>query len=180
MKLPKIGLRNIKTSVAVAICLLLALPAWAFDLLPGYWALLGPTNAVVATILCMQHSIESSWQVGCTRLLGTLVGGLAGCGVMFLQRYLPHKALLVPIIALGVMLLIWFCLLIKQPAACNVTVIIFCIVVLMDPQPGAERYISALFRMLETAVGILVAVGVNYLLPGERRRDSDPAPEKKA
>ncbi len=178
MKLPKIGLRNIKTSVAVAVCLLLFLPGWCLDLLPGYWALLGPVNAVVATILCMQHSIESSWQVGLTRLLGTLVGGVAGCGVMFAQRWLPHDWLLVPIIGLGVMVLIWFCLLIGQPTACNVTVIIFCIVVLMEPQPGAERYISALFRMLETAVGILVAVGVNYLLPGERIHDDDPVPEK--
>lgn len=171
MKIPKIGLRNIKTSVAVAVCLLLFLPAWAFDALPGYWALLGPVNAVVATILCMQHSIESSWQVGLTRLLGTLIGGVAGCGAMLLQQFLPHQGLLVPVIALGVMVLIWFCLLIRKPDACTVTVIVFCIVVLMKPQPGAERYVSALFRMLETAVGILVAVGVNYLLPGERPRE---------
>ena len=179
MKLPKIGLRNIKTALAVAICLLLFLPFWVDDALTGYWALIGPTNAVVAAILCMQHSIESSWRVGLVRLLGTLIGGIAGCAVITLQHYLPHNALLIPIVAVCVVVLIWFCLLIKQPMACNVTCIIFCIIVLMSPQPGAERYLSAIFRMAETAVGILVAVGVNYLLPGERIRDNDPVPEKK-
>ena len=168
-KIPKIGLRNLKTAIAVVICLLIFLPFWVDkSALEGYWVLVGPLNAVVAAILCMQHSVESSWQVGLTRLLGTLIGGIAGCIVITIQHYLPHNALMVPIIGVGIMLLIWFCLLIRQPLACNVTCIIFCIIVLMTPQPGAERYVSALSRMAETAVGILVAVGVNFLLPGDR------------
>lgn len=179
MKLPKIGLRNIKTALAVVLCLLIFLPFWeeSFEL-SGYWTLIGPANAVVAAILCMQHSIESSWRVGGVRLLGTLIGGVWGCTVITIHHYIPYTWAFILMIGLSIVLLIWFCLLIKKPMACNVACIIFCLVVLAAPQPGAERYLMALFRMAETAVGIAVSVLVNVLLPGERKRDSDPAPGK--
>lgn len=174
MKIPKIGLRNIKTALAVVLCLLILLPFWDYNSqLSGYWSLIGAVNAVVAAILCMQHSIESSWQVGLVRLLGTLIGGVWGCAVITIHHYIPYTWALIAMIGISIVLLIWFCLLIRQPLACNITCIIFCIVVLMAPQPGAERYLMALFRMGETAVGIFVSVLVNLILPGERKKDAD-------
>ena len=179
MKIPKIGLRNLKTALAVVVCLLLFLPFWGYEsTLTGYWELIGPVNAVVAAILCMQHSIESSWRVGGVRLLGTLIGGVWGCAIMTVHAYVPSTPLLILLMGLSIIVIIWFCLLIKKPMACNVACIIFCLVVLVPTQPGLYRYLSALARMGETAVGIVVAVIINFLLPGERLRDDDPIPKK--
>ncbi len=169
MKIPKIGLRNIKTALAVVLCLIILFPFWNHNTqLNGYWDLIGATNAVIAAIICMQNSIESSWKIGLDRMIGTVIGGVWGCIIITLHHQIPYNAALVAMIGLSIIFLIWFCLLIGRPGACNLACIVFCVVVLTTPQDGAERYMMALFRMGETAMGIIISVLINYLLPGEQ------------
>ena len=56
----------------------------------------------------------------------------------------------------------------KAPGWC-VTVNLVCVVILNHG--GPERYFYTLFRVMETIVGIVVAVGINHLLP-DRRKDA--------
>ena len=84
--------------------------------------------------------------------------------------------MLVLLLGLSMVLVIWFCNLIKKPLACGIGCIVCCIVVLTQADSGPERYLSALSRMMETAVGILVSIGVNRLLPGLPPDQEDTPP----
>ena len=64
----KPGMRIVKTSVAVAICLLIA---YAFS----YYL---PFYASIAAVLVMKSTPEQSFRYGLDRLIGTLWGGLLG------------------------------------------------------------------------------------------------------
>ena len=76
-KLPKIGMRIVKSALAVFVCLLI-------DRLRGGM----PFYAAIAAILCMQPDVANSLKTAANRVIGTLVGGLAGrrLGELFQQR----------------------------------------------------------------------------------------------
>lgn len=65
-KLPKIGMRIVKSALAVFVCLLI-------DRLRGGM----PFYAAIAAILCMQPDVANSLKTAANRVIGTLVGGLA-------------------------------------------------------------------------------------------------------
>ena len=165
--IPHVGLRTIKTALAVMICTAIFLP---FHLLQDQnsdpWSLIGPLNACVAAIICMQSSIEDSWQQGFIRLRGTAIGGMVGIVVISLYLLFPYPPLLIPLLGLSTVAIIWFCNLIKRPRACGLGCIVCCIVILSPADSGIERYLTALARMGETAVGILISILINRLLPG--------------
>jgi uncharacterized membrane protein YgaE (UPF0421/DUF939 family) len=160
-------------------CLTVFLP---FQLYRGQldqpWSLIGPVNACVAAIICMQSSLEDSWKQGFIRLRGTAIGGIVGLGTIFLYILLPYPLALIVLLGLAIILIIWFCNLIHKPRACGIGCIVCCIVVLTQSDSGLERYLAALARMVETAAGILISLGINRLLPGPRpTEEEDPASE---
>ena len=63
LDIPNLGYRNIKTSLAVLICLLLMPKS---------------LNAPIASIISMQSTVEDSVEIGLNRLIGTFLGGLLG------------------------------------------------------------------------------------------------------
>ena len=78
--IPHIGMRTIKTAVAVTLSYLIFVP---FGLLynesyPGVLGYLGPLYACIPCVVCMQSSLEQTLQVGLARFLGVLVGALIG------------------------------------------------------------------------------------------------------
>lgn len=165
--IPHVGLRTIKTALAVMVCLAVFLPFQLFrEEMTEPWSLFGPVNACVAAIICMQSSMEDSWQQGFIRLRGTAIGGVVGLGVISLYILLPYPPVLILLLGLSIVAIIWFCNLIHKPRACGIGCIVCCIVVLTQSDSGLERYLSALARMVETALGILISIGINRLLPG--------------
>ena len=78
--LPRIGMRTIKTAVAVTLSYLIFVP---FGLLynenyPGVLGYIGPLYACIPCVVCMQSSLEQTFQVGLSRFLGVLVGAVIG------------------------------------------------------------------------------------------------------
>ena len=59
------------------------------------------------------------------------------------------------------------CLLIKRPTACGMACILPC-VILITGVTGVTRYYYAAARMIETIVGLLVALAINAALPDHR------------
>lgn len=176
---PGVGLRTIKTALAVMICAAIFLPfhIWQ-DQIAEPWSLLGPLNACVAAIICMQSSIEDSWQQGFIRLRGTAVGGAVGLLVLTLYILFPYPLLLIPLLGASTVGIIWFCNLIRKPRACGIGCIVCCIIVFSPADSGLEHYLSAVSRMLETTVGILVSICINRWLPGlpPAQQDGDEQP----
>ena len=80
--MPKIGMRMIKTSIAVAICLLIYL-------LRGKQGV--PVFSTIAAMICMQPYVENSKTVAFNRIIGTLTGAVMGLVVVYLTQWIPPK-----------------------------------------------------------------------------------------
>ena len=169
---PGVGMRNVKTAVAVVVCFLIFLPFWSSSS-GGERTLIGPFYACIAAVICMQSSVEQSVRQGVSRLIGTAIGGGVGLLVLLVDDLLEIPLLTGLILGGGVVLVIWLCNVIHRPSACSIGCVVLCVV--MINHSGTERYLYTLARMGETAVGIVVAILVNRFLPDRRRGRGDGA-----
>ena len=153
--LPKIGLRNIKTAFAAALC------AFVY-----YFLDRSPAFACIGAIFGMGSDLAQSKQHGGNRLFGTLIGGLLGMLLfhIYLQFYPDgrYTLWLVLFTFVGVVALIWLCQIFwlggVQPGG-----VVLCIILFNTP---AETYISyALNRIFDTAVGVIIALIISYFFP---------------
>ena len=171
-KIPKVGMRTVKTAVAVMLSYLVFVP---FDLMyreehGGIWGQMGPLYACIACVVCMQSSLGQTIRQGVSRLIGVAAGGVLGVLALTLGPVLSHPA--VQTLTLGAVCVagIWTGLLLKRPAACPMACIVPC-VILIGGHTGVERYYYAAARIIETVVGVAIAFGVNALLPDHRRAE---------
>ena len=152
----KIGMRNIKTATAAALCALV----YSFtDHSPAF--------ACIGAIFGMGSSLENSKLNGGNRFFGTIIGGLIGMALFrFHLIFYPEGGitwLLIPLVFIGTVVLILLCQTFWvggiQPGG-----VVLCIVLFNTP---VDSYVSyALFRMFDTGVGVLAALVVNSLFPG--------------
>ena len=179
--IPHVGLRTIKTALAVMVCVAVFLPFHMLQDDPSDpWSMVGPLNACVAAIICMQSSIEDSWQQGFIRLRGTAIGGVVGILMITIYLFFPYPVLLIPMLGASTVIVIWFCNFIHKPRACGLGCIVCCIVILYPAETGLQHYLSALARMGETAAGILISLFINRLLPGLPPPESDKSQSQTA
>ncbi|MDD3347986.1 aromatic acid exporter family protein [Oscillibacter sp.] len=153
---PKIGMRNLKTSLAAALC---ALVYYFFDRSPAF--------ACIGAIFGMGSDLEQSKLHGGNRLFGTMIGGLLGMALfrVYLIFYPEggRSLLLVPLVFIGTVLLIILCQFFwvggVQPGG-----VVLCILLFNTP---VDSYVSyALNRIFDTAIGVLAALAVNSMFPG--------------
>lgn len=156
-RIPRIGMRNVKTSVAVAICALIY----------AFFPTRSPAFACIGAIFGMGSDLQNSKLHGGNRFFGTIIGGVIG--IVLFRIYLifypqgGHTWLLVPLSFVGTMILIVLCQMFwvggVQPGG-----VVMCIVLFNTP---VENYIPyALNRMFDTGVGVIVALLVNSFFPG--------------
>ena len=178
---PKLGMRIVKTALAMLITLILC------DLILGRLILrwswqesLGiSTFAVIAAVITIQRSIVATFRVGIERFLGTLIG-VAG-GLLFLSvtvwafSTLPDFLLafvFYTLITLGTLLVIYLCKIIKFASGSIVCVMVF--VGIMFAIGSDNPFTDALWRTVGTLIGVIIAVLVNVLIfPPNPRRCGD-------
>lgn len=154
-----LGMRSIKTGIAVALCALGGV-FWQMRTFLQTSTLDRMTVfACAAAIVCLRESIENSLKFGALRLAGTGIGGAVGIAFLYLKR---ERWLIVPLTFIGVVLCIFFCNRLRIADASALSCIVFCIVLMTDMD--TTPYLYALFRIASTAVGVIVAVSVNMLL----------------
>lgn len=141
-----IGMRILKTALAVAICVFLS------QLLHLEY----PFYVVIAAIISMESSITSSFKAGRNRLAGTLVGALTGLLFATLQ---PGNALLC---GLGTIVLIYVCEKFHWNNSITIAGIVF--IAIMVNLDGRSPVLYGLNRILDTTIGISVALLINYLI----------------
>ena len=171
------GWRTIKTAVAVMISFAIFLPWWDYSLAQpsGPFQELGPFSACIAAVICMQASVHASVLQGLSRIVGTLVGGGTGLMAVLLNNRLPGPLASTVIFGFFVCLTIWLCSLMRQPGACSLAAVVCCAVMFSHSGSGTEAVFYTVSRMLETAVGIVVAVAVNRVLPTPKPPDQEAA-----
>lgn len=163
--MPKVGLRIIKSSLAVFIC-------FAVDSLrPGGL----PFYSAIAAILCMQPDVKNSLRVAVNRTIGTLTGGVYG--IIFLCAIHQIPALGTGLaramcLSLSLIPLMYLTVLMKKTAATYITCVVFLSVTVIH---GADAvpYMFALNRILDTLIGIFVSLAVNAL-PFLKNRQEPP------
>lgn len=173
VKIPSVGMRTVKTAVAVMLSYLVFVP---FGLLykaelGGVWGQMGPMYACIACVVCMQSSLGQTMQQGISRFIGVAVGGALGALILALgevARQPLAKAVLLGLVCVSG---IWICLLIQRPAACAMACIVPCVILIND-MVGVERYYYAAARIIETVVGVTIAFAVNAILPDHRPEEA--------
>jgi uncharacterized membrane protein YgaE (UPF0421/DUF939 family) len=155
----QIGMRNIKTAAAATIC------AFVYFLIDR-----NPTFACIGAIFGVGKDIPHSWLNGGNRLFGTIFGGLIGMGLFSIYiRFYPEGGLhplILLLLFVGVILLILVSLLFNWPGAIQPGGVMLCI--LLFNQPVETYVVYSLNRIFDTGIGVLIAMGVNLLLPRER------------
>ncbi len=164
--MPKIGMRMIKSAVAVFLCFLV------YPLRGGEG---GPFYSAVAAIICMQPSVSGSVKLSFDRTVATLFGGLAGMLLLMAERGLYYDApqlIKYLIIAVCIIPLIYLSILVKMPAAASITCVVF-LSTTVTHASDANVYLFALNRVIDTLIGIFVSLAVNAVqLPIRKRKDT--------
>lgn len=164
-RFPPVGMRIWKTVIAVVISSMLGV---VLDIHPFY--------TIIAAILCMQPDREQSIKKGGIRLIGTGVGGVFAVAVLLLIDFTPLESFSVPyylMISLFVLPLIYTNVVLKTEASSYITCVAFFSIVLSHFEAD-NHYLFALQRMLETAVGVVISLGVNMVMGKREEEDAKP------
>lgn len=160
-----VGMRIIKTVVAVFLCGLLA-----------YLRNTSALFSMFAALFCIQRSTGKTIESSINRVLGTLVGGVVGVLTVYamdtlnilhihLLRYFLMSLLLIPVIK--------FALFLKKPDIAGMAcVVVMCLVA----EPGDKPAVYSIERLFETAVGVALACGIDMLLPHQPLPQEVPLP----
>ncbi|ERI95663.1 hypothetical protein HMPREF1982_00137 [Clostridiales bacterium oral taxon 876 str. F0540] len=156
IRIKKIGMRNIKTAIAVVISVIIS------KLLKMEY----PFYIAIASIISMQSSVEASFKAGRNRMLGTLIGAIVG---FFLSSINPGNIIL---IGLGIIAVIYLCSIFNWEQSTSIACVVFCAI--MMNLKGSSPFLYSVNRLLDTFIGIIVAVGVNYFIsPPKDIKDVD-------
>ncbi|MBQ8654288.1 MAG: FUSC family protein [Clostridia bacterium] len=154
-----VGQRNIKTAIAATLCALIY-----------YLVDRNPTFACIGAIFGLGSDMSNSKLNGGNRFFGTLFGGVLG--MLLFRIYIAfypqagHHPLLLVLLFVGVVVLILVSTLCKWPGAVQPGGVVLCILLFNTP---VETYISySVARIIDTGLGVLMALAVNWLLPRER------------
>jgi len=154
-----IGQRNIKTALAATLVALIYL----------FWGK-NPTFACIGAVFGMGLNINDSIKNGGNRFFGTIIGGFLG--MLLFRLYICFEpdgkfhALLLLFLFVGVVLLILVSQMFHWVGAIQPGGVVLCIILFNTP---VETYVSySINRMIDTGIGVAVALLVNWLLPRER------------
>ena len=156
-----VGLRTIKTVVAVFLSLCLAYVRQGFA---------NPLYIAIAAILCIQPTMTSSRKAGTDRLIGTIVGGFWGI-IVFIINTNPAVNLPViikyAIISLALIPIIYTNICIRRASVVSTSAVVYLIITVS--YSGIMTNVSYLYnRLLDTFFGFLIAMVINAVkLPSE-------------
>ena len=154
-----IGMRNVKTAISATLCALIYL-------------LIGrnPTFACIGAVFGMGSDTNDSKLNGGNRLFGTIFGGVIGM-LLFPVYCLFYpdgkmRALILLFLFVGIIVLVQISLFLRWPGAIQSGGVVLCIILFNTP---VETYIQySLNRILDTAIGVILSITINYLFPRER------------
>ena len=156
-----VGMRNIKTALAATLCAFL----YAFFER-------NPTFACIGAIFGVGSDLKTSKLNGGNRLFGTIIGGLLGMALFYIYiQFYPtptsnFRFMLFELLFIGLILLVLICQKLVLPGAIQPAGVVLCIILFNTP---VESYITyPLNRIFDTAIGVLIGIGVNMLISRER------------
>lgn len=140
------GLRNIKTALTVVICVLLG------EIGPFS----SPFFMALAGIITVQVSTIDSFNMGRNRIQGTIVGATVG---LLFALIGPENPILAGI---GIIVVIQICDRFHMNSAIQIATVVF--MAIMVNMGGNDPVVYSLSRLVDTSVGVIVALLVNYFI----------------
>ncbi|MCI1902778.1 aromatic acid exporter family protein [Enterococcus hirae] len=146
----RLGMRTIKTALAILICLLL------FHLTDRGAA----TNACLAAVIAMREDFPASVSSGRSVILGNTLGGLMTFSYYLIDHYFfPGNQWNFVFLPFLVILLILLNLRLDNPLGIVSSVAAFLLITLNIPQN--ESFLFAVNRTLDTFIGAIIAILLN-------------------
>ena len=139
-------MRILKTALAVVLCVLIS------RILKLEYAF----YASIAAIITMENTVSNSFNAGKNRMLGTLVGALIG---FLCASIMPGNAILC---GLGIIVVIYLCNFLKWSKSVSIACIVF--LAIMINLDGKNPVFYSLNRIVDTFMGIIIAVLINYFI----------------
>lgn len=164
--LPPIGLRIIKSAVAVFLCYLVYL-------LRGKQGIVFYSQ--LAVLWCIQPYIDTSLKKALQRTVGTFIGAFFGLLVILLNYYVfqsnpAYDLLKYSIISAMIIPIIYTTLLLHKTDAAYFSCVVFLSIVVMHISDG-NPFLFVWNRIVDTMIGIFIGVFVNsFHLPRKRNQ----------
>lgn len=146
MKLSKIGMRTIKTVIAVILTLIIA----------DFLNLNSPILAGIAAIMTIETTVSETFISGKNRMYGTVLGAVVGLIITFIA---PKNYI---VVGIGLIVIISICNTFEWEKAVRMSMIVF-LVIILDYEEG-YRLTYALNRTFDTFLGVIVGTSINYFL----------------
>jgi len=154
----RIGMRVVKTAVAVGICMFISLLTGGMESVP---------ISSVAAIVTIRPTQGETIRTGVFRLAGTVIGGALGIVAVVIGLFLPYysNGLFAVVIPLLLIVNLYLCNLLNLKDSCSISCVVTIIVaanVYVDATAG-EALAFTLLRLRDTFVGVTVASILNIL-----------------
>lgn len=146
MKIKKIGMRTIKTALAVTLAI-------------GIGKLLNlnsPFFAGIAAILAMQTSVSESLSMGKDRIYGTVLGAIIA---LIFSVIAPENTFF---IGLGILIIIYMSNILGWKKSAQMSMIVF-LSIMLNYEEG-NRVAYSFHRILDTVIGLAIGTGINYFI----------------
>lgn len=156
--IPGLGLRSIKTALAAM------LAALVYIFIPGH----NPTFACIGAIVGMGTDMEASRQSAGNRFFGTVIGGVVGIGLYWIEYLMFPEGndwIRLPLVFIGIIVLVSVSVLCRWPGGVQAGGVVLCIILFDTP---AHHLDYAVWRAIDTGVGVILALIVNSALSRER------------
>lgn len=142
----KIGMRTIKTGLAVIVTLLIS----------ALLEISNPFFATIAAIFAMESSISATFAAARDRMYGTVLGAIVA---FIFSMLIPVNALT---IGIGIIIVIYICNAFKWQGTIKISTIVFLAILLGYEEGGQFEY--ALFRTMDTFIGLAISTLINYFV----------------
>lgn len=144
MKVQKIGMRTIKTAIAVSLSIFIAQTL----------KLQSPFFVGIAAIISMKASVSESLSIGKDRMLGTVFGAI----VAIIFSYIAPTNIIS--IGIGIVIIIYICNLLGWGKAIQISTMVFLVILLNYTEGSRINY--AIYRTMDTLIGLIIGTLINY------------------
>ena len=159
----RLGMRTIKTAIAVMLCILL------FRFLNRGQ----PLIAALSAVFSLRQDLTTTLSFGKSRVLGNSIGGATAIIYFFMKQYFNND-FLIELLVLPA--LVAFIIVLSDGINNNSGIIsgIATMLLITLSVPQGESFIFALDRVLDTFIGTLIAIFINFVLrPPEKEKQAE-------
>lgn len=165
-RLPPIGMRIIKSAVAVFLCFVVYVAGGRQGI---------PFYAAIGALFCIQPYVGSSLKMAWHRFIGTMVGAIFGLVVVLLEVNVWSIHGKIPgfiIVSLVIIAVLYTSSLLSRVNVAYFSCVVF-LSITITHITDSNPYIFVLERVLDTTVGVIIGVLVNVVrIPRKKRTDT--------